>query len=135
MALPKLRRARTVYVAFLLSVLVVVQVRAEVEQVRSGFRPFSRAPTRVPYSWDMFAIRLSRCVVGWDPPLDVDGQRVSHWHDRLPALEFDAVFNDPDWYEAAAERGCAYRTTARTVAKWTCFDTDGGVHEHGLECP
>jgi hypothetical protein len=130
-----LQRARNLYVVLLLSVLVIVQVRAQFEQVRSGFRPFSRAPTRVPYSWDMFAIRLSRCVVGWEPPLQVDGERVSAWHDRLPALEFDAVFNDPDSYEAAAVRGCAYRSRERTVVSLTCFDTDARVDERHFDCP
>ena len=55
----------------------------------------------------MFAIRLDRCIVGWDPPLEVEGQRVARWHDRIPAIEFDTVFNDSDWYVAAAARGCA----------------------------
>ena len=83
----------------------------------------------------MFAIRLDRCVVGWDPPLDVDGQRVARWHDRLPDLEFDTVFNDADWYASAAERGCAYRTRAATTAYLKCFSSDGRTDERSFDCP
>lgn len=128
-------RARAIYVASLLAGLAVVQVAAQVAQVASGFRPLSHPPTRVPYSWDMFAIRLDRCVVGWDPPLEVDGELVARWHDREAPLEFDTVFNDASWYKANAARGCAYRTEARTVASLTCFSSDGGVHELSFDCP
>ena len=128
-------RERALYFALLLSLLALVQVRAQVVQLVAGFRPLSHPPVRVPYSWDMFAIRLDRCVVGWDPPLEVDGERVARWHDRLPALEFDAVFNDADWYAAAAARGCAYRTQAATTAYLRCFSSDGRTHERSFDCP
>jgi hypothetical protein len=128
-------RRRALYVAALLSGLALLQVGAQVLQVRAGFRPFAQPPVRVPYSWDMFAIRLDRCVIGWDPPLEVDGERVARWHDRLPLLEFDTVFNDADWYEAAAARGCAYRKEARTAAMLKCFRSNGEVHELGFDCP
>jgi len=128
-------RARAVYFALLLGTLAAVQLRAQVVQVQSGFRPLSHPPVRVAYSWDMFAIRLDRCVVGWDPPLAIDGERVARWHDRLPALEFDAVFNDANWYIAAAERGCIYRTQAATVAYLTCFSSSGKADERSYDCP
>jgi hypothetical protein len=130
-----LHRGRYLYCAVLLGGLFALQVFAQGLQLRSGFRPFLHAPTRVPYSWDMFAIHIDRCVVGWDPPLYIDGEQVSRWHDRLPSLEFDTVFNDVDWYEAAAARGCEYKTAARTVTRLTCFSGDGGVHEFGYYCP
>jgi|CZKU01.1.fsa_nt_gi hypothetical protein len=128
-------RARAIYFVTLLTVLVVVQVHAQFAQLDAGYRPLSHPPTRVPYSWDMFAIRLDRCVVGWDPPLEVEGARVARWHDREPAIEFDTVFNDADWYKASAERGCTYRTEARTLASLMCFSSDGGVHELSFDCP
>jgi hypothetical protein len=128
-------RARALYVAVLLGLLVAVQLRAQVVQFMSGYRPLSHPPIRVPYSWDMFAIRLDRCVVGWDPPLDVDGQRVARWHDRLPDLEFDTVFNDADWYASAAARGCAYRTRPATTAYLKCFSSDGRTDERSFDCP
>jgi hypothetical protein len=129
------RPGRYLYTGLLIVALASIQVSAQLGQLRSGFRPFAHAPTRVPYSWDMFAIRIERCVVRWDPPLDVDGERVARWHDRLPGLEFDSVFNDSDTYQAAAERGCAYRTARRTVADLLCFGGDGGVHETSFDCP
>jgi hypothetical protein len=127
-------RARVLYFALFLSLLVAVQLRAQVVQLEAGYRPLSHAPGRVPFSWDMFAIRLDRCVVGWDPPLEVDGQRVARWHDRLPAIEFDAVFNDVAWYEVAAQRGCAYRTQPATVAYLKCFSSDGRADERSFDC-
>jgi hypothetical protein len=128
-------RGRYAYFAVLLVGLTTLQAYAQIRQVQSGFRPFSHAPARVPYSWDMFAIRIDRCVIGWDPPLRIDGESVARWHDRLSSMEFDTVFNDSDWYEAAAARGCGYSTAARTVARLTCFSGDGGVHEYGFYCP
>jgi hypothetical protein len=128
-------RARVLYFSGLLGLLVIVQLGALVEQFRSGFRPFAHPPGRVPYSWDMFAIRLDRCIVGWDPPLEVEGQRVARWHDRIPALEFDTVFNDSDWYEAAAGRGCQYRTRAATTTYLRCFRSDGTTDERSYACP
>jgi hypothetical protein len=129
------QRARVIYVATLLATLGVVQVRAQVVQVVSGFRPLSHPPTRVPYSWDMFAIRLDRCVVGFDPPLDIDGQRVARWHDREPAIEFDTVFNAAAWYETNIARACDFRKDAKTTASMLCFSSDGGVHERSFVCP
>jgi hypothetical protein len=128
-------RARARYFAALLGLLAAVQFRAQIVQVQSGFRPFAHPPVRVPYSWDMFAIRLDRCVVGWDPPLVIDGARVARWHDRLPALEFDAVFNDAAWYEAAAARGCAFRTQTPTIAYLRCFSSSGRTDERSFDCP
>jgi hypothetical protein len=128
------KRVRILYVAALLGVLAVVQVRAQVLQLEAGYRPFAHAPDRVPFSWDMFAIRLDRCVVGWDPPLAIEGQKVARWHDRLPALEFDTVFNDAQWYASAAQRACMYRTEQQTKAMLQCFSSDGQVHEYVFDC-
>ncbi len=128
-------RARVLYFSGLLAALAAVQLGAQVEQLRAGFRPFSHPPVRVPYSWDMFAIRLDRCIVGWDPPLEIEGQRVARWHDRIPAVEFDTVFNDADWYGAAAARGCQYRTQAATRTYLRCFRSDGTADERVYDCP
>lgn len=119
----------------LLAVLVAVEARAQVRQIAAGYRPLSHAPARVPYSWDMFAIRLDRCVVGWDPPLHVDGAAVARWHDREPPIEFDTVFNDMSWYEASAARGCRYRSPAATTASLLCFSSDGRTRELHFACP
>jgi hypothetical protein len=130
-----MRRVRLLYVTLLLGALVALQARALVAQFDAGFVPFAHPPIRVAYSWDMFAIRMDRCSIGWNPPLDVDGQRVARWHDRLPALEFDTVFNESASYGAAAIRACQYKTARATHVTMTCFASDGSSHEYGFDCP
>jgi hypothetical protein len=128
-------RPRQLYVALLLASLVVLQVRAEILQVCAGFRPFFHAPARVPYSWDMFAIRIDRCVITWDPPLLIDGDRVARWRDRAFSIEFDTVYNDSRYYMAAAWRGCANRTSPKTAAHLVCLTAEGKIHESTFACP
>ncbi len=128
-------RPRHLYFALLLAALAVVQVRAEILQVCAGFRPFLHAPTRVPYSWDMFAIRIDRCVVTWDPPLLIEGARVSRWRDRASSIEFDTVYNGSGAYMAAAWHGCAFRTAPKTAAHLVCLTGDGEIHESTFSCP
>ena len=60
---------RTLGIAALLALLVFVQGRAMVDQVREGYRPFGHAPTRVAWSWDMFSIPIERCTATFDPPV------------------------------------------------------------------
>jgi hypothetical protein len=103
-------------------------------QLRSGYRPLTHPPARVPYSWDMFAIRIERCVVSWYPPLQIDGRPVARWHDRMPPIEFDHVFNEALTYEVASQAACKYRTDASTVAAITCFRGDGGIDERRIPC-
>jgi hypothetical protein len=123
------------YFAVLFGVIVVVQVAALILQARAGFVPFRHAPTRVPYSWDMFAIQISRCEITWEPPLAIKGSRVAQWNDRGPRLEFEPVFNTPDDYERAARVGCFYRTSPHTVATLHCAIADGTEDERRIECP
>jgi hypothetical protein len=128
-------RAKVTYVAILLLCVAGVQVRAAFGQWAAGFRPFAHAPARVPYSWDMFAIRLDRCVVRWDPPLSIDGVRVARWSDRVWPIEFDSVYNDVDSYDAVAAAACAYRTAPATAIALECFLGDGGADDHSIACP
>jgi hypothetical protein len=130
-----MRRGQVIYVALLLGLLAAIQLRGLAVQFLEGFRPLSHAPTRVAYSWDMFAIRLDRCTIGWDPPLDIDGERVARWHDRLPAVEFDTVFNAVNSYGAAAAHACRYKTAPETRATLKCFTSEGGEREFGFSCP
>ncbi len=135
MARTRLPRGAAAYVAILLGLLALVQIRALAAQFEAGFRPLVQAPVRVPYSWDMFAIRLDRCVVGWDPPLQMEGAEVARWHDRLPFFEFDTVFNGADSYVAAGARACAYRSAPETRVTMKCFSSEGGTREFGFDCP
>ncbi|MCL2450695.1 MAG: hypothetical protein FWD17_17245 [Polyangiaceae bacterium] len=131
----KLDRLRLAYVAGLLALLAFVQIRAQVGQFAAGFRPFARAPARVAYSWDMFAIHMSRCAVSWDPPLAIDGRSVATWRDRLWPIEFDSVYDDVGAYDNAARAACAYRSSPSTEAKLECYLANGGVDEHSFACP
>jgi hypothetical protein len=124
-----------VYCVALCLGLVGLQVAAEVQQVAAGFRPFARAPTRVPYSWDMFSIRIDRCAVSFDPALLVEGQRVTRWTDRTWPLEFDTIYNREQTYLGAAMRGCAYRTSPKTMLHLVCLTADGEIHENTFACP
>lgn len=89
----------------------------------------------MPYSWDMFAIRLDRCVVGWAPPLAIEGERVATWHDRAYALEFDTIYDHARQYAAAALAACAFRTSARTRVTLTCAESDGTMATDAVGCP
>jgi hypothetical protein len=128
-------RGRYLYHATLLIGLAVVQLRAEIGQVCAGFVPFSSPPVRVPYSWDMFAVRIDRCAISWDPPLAIEGRSVARWQDRLPALEFDSIRNEASDYDAVAQTACVYRTSAPTTATVSCAMHDGTLRERRLECP
>ncbi len=122
------------YCLALLAALVLVQGRAEVRQWEGGYRPFGPAPVRVPYSWDMFAIRIDRCSIRWDPPIEIAGARVSRWHDRTFPLEFDTVYDRAQAYEGAAQLGCAFRTTPKTVFNLVCVHGDGLIDESSFAC-
>jgi hypothetical protein len=112
-----------------------VQAHAEVLQLRSGYRPFFHPPSRVPYSWDMFAIRMDRCVVHWDPPLEIEGQRVASWHDRAYPIEFDTVYDRVRAYAGGALGACRYRTSTPTKVSLVCATADGRIERHQTYCP
>jgi hypothetical protein len=122
------------YCAALCCALTAGQVAAQLGQLQSGFRPFWRAPGRVPYSWDMFSIQIDRCAISWDPPLLVDGKKVSRWADRAWPLEFDTVYNHASTYLGAAARGCQYRDSPKTRARLVCVTADGAIHEPAFTC-
>jgi len=126
---------RAIYGLALLVAIAAVQVRAEFLQWWGGYRPFSHAPARAPYSWDMFAIRLERCAIRWDPPLEIEGRRVSTWHDRSFPIEFDTVYNRARDYYGAARTGCAFRSEPKTVTTVVCVHGDGHIDEGSAECP
>jgi hypothetical protein len=112
-------RARVAYFLALCTLLVVVQLRAEIVQVAGGYRPFGHPPERVAFSWDMFAVDLQRCVVSWDPPLP---------------LEWDTVMY-VSGYERVAKEACRYQTAPATVVKLECPSTSGEVREIAFSCP
>jgi len=129
-----LSRAKLAYFGSALALVVGVQATAQIVQLEDGFRPFSRPPQRVPFSWDMFAIKIERCTVAWDPPLSIEGKSVARWQDRGVPLEFDSVFNDARYYEVAARRGCAYAISHPTTATVACAYSNGEDREHAIAC-
>jgi hypothetical protein len=130
-----LSRLQVAYVALLLVVLAAVQLRAEAAQLAAGYLPFVRPPVRVAYSWDMFAIRLDRCAVTWDPPLWIEGRRVAAWRDRVWPIEFDSVYNDVGSYAVVAQAACAYRSAPATRVALRCDLADGSVDDRSFDCP
>jgi hypothetical protein len=128
-------RGRTIYCALLLTSLAAIQLGAQIVQFRRGFRPALRPPTRVAFSWDMFAVAIDRCSIGWDPPLFVEGKSISSWRDRTYPIEFDCVYDQVSGYEAAATQGCAFRGSAATVARLMCPRRDGTFDERTIHCP
>ncbi len=130
-----MKRARLVYVIVLLGGLVVPQVWAQVDQVRSGYRPLRTAPTRVAYSWDMFSTSVERCVVRWDPPLHVEGETVAEMNDRSPPIEFGTVYDDRASYRGFALDACATFGAPGTTITMRCALPNGTVEETRESCP
>jgi hypothetical protein len=129
------RRLKYMYIACILALLVGVQVFAQAAQIASGYRPLTHAPARVPFSWDMFAIKIERCAVGWEPPLWIEGSPVKRWRDRSAAIEFDTVYDEAAYYDEAAAAGCAFKTSAATATTVTCASSDGEIRELRGLCP
>jgi hypothetical protein len=134
---PRLGQAgrRALYVIALSAVVIVVQVRAQALQVAGGYRPFGRAAKRVAFSWDMFAVRIERCAVTWDPPLLIEGKRVARWRDRGTYFEWDTAMADLDGYEQEALKACDFVTAPGTMIQLSCVNSDGGRSAERFRCP
>ena len=128
-------RARTAYMFVLLGGLVVPQVWAQIEQIRSGYRPLATSPTRVSYSWDMFSTSVERCDVRWDPPLRVDGKLVSGMNDRSPPIEFGTVYDDRESYRGFAFDACDRFEGHGATITMRCALPNGTVEETRERCP
>lgn len=128
-------RARLVYVIVLLGGLAAPQIWAQVDQVRSGYRPLRTSPARVSYSWDMFSTPVERCVVRWDPPLRVAGETVSEMNDRSPPIEFGTVYDAREDYRGFALDACATFGSPGTTITMRCALPSGTVEETREVCP
>jgi hypothetical protein len=132
---PKLRplgRRRRLGVLILSTGLVTVQALAFGAQIWSGFRPFGAPPLRIPFSWDMFAVRIERCDLRWDPPLPI-GNGVARLRDVAPALEWDPVYSRREHYREAGRRAC-YFAEVPTRVLLRCFTPEGEVVD-AFDCP
>ena len=121
------------FVAAFLALLCLPQASALVLQVARGFRPFGAAPARVPFSWDMFANRVERCGVWWDPALEIPGLgRVEQLKDIEPGIEWDVVFDHAESYRDAGLALCRFAGGRRVRLR--CFKPDGSEWGNALEC-
>lgn len=126
------------YVAALLAVLVAVQLGAFARQIQRGFRPFSSEPARVALSWDMFANRVERCQLSWDPPLASvpgrDGAPARDLAGMSPPFEWDIVYDTAEQYREVGLWACHFKS-GPTRVKLRCFMQEGREVDDELACP
>lgn len=118
-------RRRRLGAGVLLATLAGVQAIAFAAQIRAGFRPFAAPGARVPFSWDMFAGRIERCDMRFDPPLPL-GSGVARLRDVAPALEWDPVFSQREDYEEVGRLSCTFAEVPTRVFL-RCFTPEGEV--------
>jgi hypothetical protein len=102
-------RHSPVYAGLVVAFLALQQGAAMVRQWQEGYRPFVRAPQRVPLSWDMFAVEIERCELSWDQPVYWLGRPMRRLRDLGSALEWDPVYNRRSDYIAAGISACEDR--------------------------
>jgi len=118
---------------FLLS-LVIPQLVAFSTQFARGFIPFTTAPGRVPYSWDMFAPPTERCILTWTPPLQIGRKTISSFNEMGPTLEWDIAYERPQDYVDAGLKFCARFGVAGNKAHMRCFHMNGTESENSFAC-
>lgn len=111
---------RRAAIVFVVALLIVVQALAMATQFGRGYRPFGKAPTRVPFSWDMFAVDIDRCGVQFDPPVVYGGRTVSSLTEPLAPFEWDFIAGRAADYVRIAKLVCKEGT-----ARATCFSRQG----------
>jgi hypothetical protein len=131
--LPRRSRPPPWLVLGFLAGLIAIQVTAMATQFRHGFVPFKVAPTRVPFSWDMFAIPIERCGIEWDPGLPIGNGTVPSLRSLAPALEWDPVYNVVADYLAVARFSCVFRK-APTRVRMACM-TGHRTFDYAFDCP
>jgi hypothetical protein len=127
--------ARPAGVALFIALLALPQVAGIAAQFAHGFRPFRHEPPgRVPFSWDMFAIRIERCVARWDPPLTLEGRQVASSRDLFPPLEWQLTFDTAAAYRRSAWRACRMGASAQTRLDLVCFQPVASRIEESASC-
>jgi hypothetical protein len=125
-------RRKPLVVALFLALLGLGQAHAMIGQFQRGYVPLLAPPVRVPFSWDMFSIPITRCDVQWDPPMPM-GRGYRHFRELGTALEWDPVYNTTEGYVFAAFAGCRWKTQP-THVRLVCM-TPEGRREHAFDCP
>jgi hypothetical protein len=124
------------YVAAVLVALAAPQLVATGSQFVRGFRPMRRAPARVALSWDMFATRIERCAVAWDPPLHTPYGPIGRLRDVGRRLEWDVVQDTVDDYETLALDVCRWAAPGRrTHVTLRCVAPAGHEVVGDFDCP
>jgi hypothetical protein len=118
-------------VALFLGALVCLQLTALARQFQAGFMPLMAAPSRVPFSWDMFAIPIERCDVRWEPALAI-GSGTKSLRSLAPSLEWDPVYNEVADYLKVARLTCQLREAPSRVLL-RCV-TGRGFEQHVVDC-
>lgn len=126
-------RRRLVLVGVFAGALFGLQLVALARQLAAGYRPFGQPPVRVALSWDMFATRIERCDVRWDPPLPVRGG-LSRFADLAQPIEWFPVLDRMESYRRMALGACRL-ARAPTRIHIRCWRPDGTRPEQELACP
>jgi len=111
-----------------------IQAAALARQFQLGFVPLRVAPTRVPFSWDMFSVPIERCGIEWTPGLPLKpGTVFPSLRSMAPSLEWDPVYDTVADYLGAARFGCRFGQP-RTRVRMTCV-TRHGISNYVFDCP
>jgi hypothetical protein len=81
----------------------------------------------------MFAVRIERCEVFWNPPLPLPGGPLYRLHQKAAKLEWDFVLDRAGDYRAVAAWTCE-RFRQPFHASLLCFTPEGKVVPSALEC-
>ena len=113
--------------------LAALQLLALGAQFALGFRPFRTAPTRVPFSWDMFAVPIERCDLRFSPPIRREGKVIESLRAAGPPFEWDYVQNRVATYRAIAGEVCAAPEHPERVAL-RCYVPEGRAVNDAVDC-
>jgi hypothetical protein len=80
----------------------------------------------------MFAVRIERCDLRWDPPLPL-GDGVARLRDVAPTLEWDPVRGSREEYRKAGLRACDFAEEPTRITLH-CFTPEGDVDD-AFDCP
>ena len=113
--------------------LALSQVSALALQFARGFRPFGSPPSRVLFSWDMFAVPVERCDVRWSKPIRRRGAKLLRYRDLSLPFEWRPMHNSIAHWSAFAQSSCLYSPSGQEV-ELRCFHSDGRTTDHHHRC-
>ena len=111
----------------------MLQLLALAAQFALGFRPFLTEPTRVPFSWDMFAVPIERCDLRFSPPLRRGDRMIGSLRGAGPPFEWDFVQNRVASYRALAASICEEAEHPARIAL-RCYLPEGRAVNDAVDC-